>query len=173
MSIWMGARPSTSSSCLKRRRDCRFRSHRRRSVLRISADGIFGDGRRLREADQDARERSSAAIRSDSRRPSSTPLVVCGRRRTIFRRPRICRSVQKSEEECLMKCTDLLTKEHKVILRALDILDHMAARIAENQPVPVADVETIPRFLRAFADNQHQAKEESALFPELLRTSAA
>ena len=72
-----------------------------------------------------------------------------------------------------MKCTDLLTKEHKVILRALDILDHMAARIAENQPVPVADVETIPRFLRAFADNQHQAKEESALFPELLRTSAA
>ena len=72
-----------------------------------------------------------------------------------------------------MKCTDLLTKEHKVILRALDILDHMAARIAENQPVPVADVETILRFLRAFADNQHQAKEESALFPELLRTSAA
>ena len=72
-----------------------------------------------------------------------------------------------------MKCTDLLTQEHKTILRALDILDHMAARIEEDQPLAVEDVETILRFLRAFADNQHQAKEESALFPELLRTSAA
>ena len=72
-----------------------------------------------------------------------------------------------------MKCTDLLTQEHKTILRALDILDHMAARIKEDQPLAVEDVETILRFLRAFADNQHQAKEESALFPELLRTSAA
>ena len=72
-----------------------------------------------------------------------------------------------------MKCTDLLTQEHKTILRALDILDHMAARIKEDQPLAVEDVETILHFLRAFADNQHQAKEESALFPELLRTSAA
>jgi hemerythrin-like domain-containing protein len=72
-----------------------------------------------------------------------------------------------------MKCTDLLTQEHKTILRGLDILDHMAARIEEDQPIAVEDVETILRFLRAFADNQHQAKEESALFPELLRTSAA
>jgi hemerythrin-like domain-containing protein len=72
-----------------------------------------------------------------------------------------------------MKCTDLLTQEHKVILRALDVLDHMAAWIVEDQPVAVADVESILNFLRAFADNQHQAKEESALFPELLRTSAA
>ena len=72
-----------------------------------------------------------------------------------------------------MKCTDLLTQEHKTILRALDILDHMAARIKGDQPLAVEDVETILHFLRAFADNQHQAKEESALFPELLRTSAA
>jgi hemerythrin-like domain-containing protein len=72
-----------------------------------------------------------------------------------------------------MKCTDLLTEEHKVILRALDIVDHMASRITQDQPVAAEDVETILRFLRAFADNQHQAKEESALFPELLRTSAA
>jgi len=72
-----------------------------------------------------------------------------------------------------MKCTDLLTQEHKTILRGLDILDHMAARIEEDQHIAVEDVETILRFLRAFADNQHQAKEESALFPELLRTSAA
>ena len=72
-----------------------------------------------------------------------------------------------------MKCTDLLIQEHKIILRALDVLNHMAARIESDQPVEAEDVETILHFLRAFADNHHQAKEESALFPELMRTSAA
>jgi hemerythrin-like domain-containing protein len=72
-----------------------------------------------------------------------------------------------------MKCTDLLTQEHKVILRALDVLDHMAKRIEREQPVEAQDVETLLRFLHAFADDNHQAKEESALFPELLRSSCA
>jgi hemerythrin-like domain-containing protein len=72
-----------------------------------------------------------------------------------------------------MKCTDLLSQEHKVILRALDVLDQMADRVEEDQPVDANDVETLLRFLRAFADDLHQSKEESALFPELLRTSAA
>jgi hemerythrin-like domain-containing protein len=72
-----------------------------------------------------------------------------------------------------MKCTDLLIQEHKIILRALNVLDQMAARVEEDQPVEAQDVETILRFLRAFADEHHQAKEESALFPELMRTSAA
>jgi hemerythrin-like domain-containing protein len=72
-----------------------------------------------------------------------------------------------------MKSTDLLVQEHKIILRALDVLNHMAARIDNEQPVEAQDVETLLRFLRAFADDHHQAKEESALFPELMRTSAA
>jgi len=72
-----------------------------------------------------------------------------------------------------MKCTDLLTQEHKIILRALDVLDQIAEYVAEGKPVEAQDVETILRFLRAFADDHHQAKEESALFPELMRTSAA
>ena len=72
-----------------------------------------------------------------------------------------------------MKCTDLLVEEHKIILRALDILDHMAARIENDQPVDAEDVDALLRFLRVFADDQHQAKEESALFPELLNSSAA
>jgi hemerythrin-like domain-containing protein len=72
-----------------------------------------------------------------------------------------------------MKCTDLLSQEHKTILRALDVLDHMAAHVENDQPVEVRDVETILRFLRAFADEHHQAAEESALFPELMKTSAA
>lgn len=72
-----------------------------------------------------------------------------------------------------MKCTDLLLKEHKIILRGLDILDHMADRVEQDQPVEPRDVETILGFLRVFADEHHQAEEESALFPELMRTSAA
>ncbi len=71
-----------------------------------------------------------------------------------------------------MKCTDLLVHEHKIILRGLDILDHMADRVERNQPVPAEDIETILRFLRVFADDHPQGKEESALFPELRRTSA-
>jgi hemerythrin-like domain-containing protein len=72
-----------------------------------------------------------------------------------------------------MKCTDLLMQDHKVILRGLDVLDQMANRVENDQPVDTEDVEMILRFLRKFADDHHQGKEESALFPELLRSSAA
>jgi hemerythrin-like domain-containing protein len=71
-----------------------------------------------------------------------------------------------------MKCTDLLMKEHKIILRALDVLNDMAKRVGNDEHVAAEDVATLLRFLRAFADDLHQSKEESALFPELLRTSA-
>src|SRR5437016_7719032 len=70
-----------------------------------------------------------------------------------------------------MKCTDLLTQEHKIILRALDVLEHMATRVENDQPVEAQDVDTLLRFLRAFADEHHQAEEESALFPELMRSA--
>jgi hemerythrin-like domain-containing protein len=72
-----------------------------------------------------------------------------------------------------MKCTDLLTQEHKTILRALDVLNHMGRRMEQELPVAAEDVEILLRFLRKFGDDLHQAKEESALFPELMRTSAA
>jgi hemerythrin-like domain-containing protein len=71
-----------------------------------------------------------------------------------------------------MKCTDLLTRDHTIIVRALDVLDQMAVLVANNQTVDPQDVETLLRFLRTFADNHHQTKEESALFPELMRTIA-
>ena len=72
-----------------------------------------------------------------------------------------------------MKCTDLLIQDHKIILRCLDVLAHMAARVENDQPVETEDIQAVLRFLRAFADDHHQAKEESALFPELRCTSAA
>jgi hemerythrin-like domain-containing protein len=71
-----------------------------------------------------------------------------------------------------MKCTDLLIQDHKTILRALDVLDEMAKRVDKEETVEREDVECILRFLRVFADDHHQAKEECALFPELRRVSS-
>lgn len=68
-----------------------------------------------------------------------------------------------------MKCTDLLIQDHKAILRALDVLEQMAKRVEDHHPLEHDDVETILRFLRLFADDYHQGKEEGALFPELRR----
>lgn len=72
-----------------------------------------------------------------------------------------------------MKCTDLLTQDHKFILRALYVLEEMANRVENHQELEPDDVETILRFLRKFADEYHQGMEESALFPELRRVLPA
>ena len=71
-----------------------------------------------------------------------------------------------------MKCTDLLIQEHKVILRALNVLEQMGLSVENHETVNMEDVEALLRFLRRFADDHHEAKEESALFPELVRSSS-
>jgi hemerythrin-like domain-containing protein len=71
-----------------------------------------------------------------------------------------------------MKCTNLLIQDHRIILRALEVLQAMAERTEKGEAVGAEDVGTLLRFLRAFADDHHQGKEESALFPELSRTCA-
>jgi hemerythrin-like domain-containing protein len=70
-----------------------------------------------------------------------------------------------------MKCTDLLIQDHKIILRALEVLQAMSDRAQKNETVPAEDVAKLLHFLRAFADDYHQGKEESALFPALPQTS--
>ena len=72
-----------------------------------------------------------------------------------------------------MKCTDLLVEDHKIILRAIDVLEQMAERVKNHQALEHDDVEILVRFLRSFADDYHQGKEESALFPELRRVLTA
>jgi hemerythrin-like domain-containing protein len=69
-----------------------------------------------------------------------------------------------------MKCINDLTQDHKVILRALEILEEIAFKLENSKPVDPPDVTAILRFLRTFADEHHQTKEESALFPVLRRT---
>jgi len=66
-----------------------------------------------------------------------------------------------------MKATRFLIQEHKLILRALDVLDAMAASAEKSGTVQETDIERILDFLRWFADSHHQAKEETILFPAL------
>jgi hemerythrin-like domain-containing protein len=72
-----------------------------------------------------------------------------------------------------MKCTDLLDKDHQIILRAVDVLEQMADEVRKGQSVDSRDVEFVVRFLKEFEDEHHQTKEESALFPILLKASGA
>src|SRR5689334_21339615 len=71
-----------------------------------------------------------------------------------------------------MKCTDLLDKDHQIILRALDVLEQMANEVKKTHVVDPRDIEFVVRFLKEFEDEHHQTKEESALFPILLKNSA-
>ena len=71
-----------------------------------------------------------------------------------------------------MKCIDHLMQDHKIILRSLNVLQCMAE--GENsERIDPNDIDILLRFLRAFADEYHHIKEESVLFPELMRTSEA
>jgi hemerythrin-like domain-containing protein len=66
-----------------------------------------------------------------------------------------------------MKSTDLLMQDHKIILRAVDVLEDMAKRLRYDQQIDHEDLQSILRFIRLFADEYHQTKEENVLFPEL------
>jgi hemerythrin-like domain-containing protein len=71
-----------------------------------------------------------------------------------------------------LKCTDLLRQDHKIIFRSLDVLQCIAEE--ENpERIDQNDATTLLRFLRVFADEHHHLKEESVLFPELMRISQA
>ena len=66
-----------------------------------------------------------------------------------------------------MKATEFLIQEHKLILRARDVLDAMSIRIERTGTVEQFDVNKVLDFLRWFADAHHQVKEETILFPVL------
>jgi hemerythrin-like domain-containing protein len=72
-----------------------------------------------------------------------------------------------------MKCTALLMDDHKIILRCLNVLEQMGANVTNGEPADRDDLAAILRFLRVFADDHHQTREESALFPEIMRTAQA
>ena len=72
-----------------------------------------------------------------------------------------------------MKSTQILIQEHKLILRALDLLDAISASVEKTGTVEDPDIEKILDFLRWFADAHHQAKEETILFRALKSAAAS
>ena len=72
-----------------------------------------------------------------------------------------------------MKSTKFLIQEHKVILRALDVLDAMSTSVEGSGKIDEADADKILDFLRWFGDAHHQAKEEIILFPALKSAASA
>jgi hemerythrin-like domain-containing protein len=65
--------------------------------------------------------------------------------------------------------SEALREEHRVILRALETLEAASERLAAGQALPEGWWEALVRWLRAFADWNHHAKEERYLFPALVR----
>ena len=63
--------------------------------------------------------------------------------------------------------TDMLRNEHRVILRALVLLEVAAARLSAGQPLRDGLWEELLDWFRTFADRNHHAKEEQHLFPAL------
>jgi hemerythrin-like domain-containing protein len=65
----------------------------------------------------------------------------------------------------MSKSIEVLTKDHKTLLRVANVLDSISGEAEEMQQFNSEDVEMMLRILRLFADDYLQAKEGGALFP--------
>jgi hemerythrin-like domain-containing protein len=65
--------------------------------------------------------------------------------------------------------TDVLREEHRVILRALDLLESAAERLSRAEALPDGWWQRLVGWFGTYADLNHHAKEERYLFPALTR----
>jgi hemerythrin-like domain-containing protein len=65
--------------------------------------------------------------------------------------------------------TRTLHEEHLLICRALDLLEAAAERVERSRPVPAGWWAGVIAWFRTFADRNHHAKEEHALFPAMVK----
>ena len=65
--------------------------------------------------------------------------------------------------------TETLRDEHRLILRALNLLRLGTARLEDGGRLPSGWWEDLLEWLRAFADRSHHGKEETHLFPALVQ----
>ena len=68
-----------------------------------------------------------------------------------------------------MRSTKLLIADHEIILRALHVLDGIAADIEQGKQINNDDIRSLLAFLRDFADGVHHVKEEAIFFPALMQ----
>src|SRR5262245_15781185 len=70
-----------------------------------------------------------------------------------------------------LRCTDHLIQEHRLILRCVYVLEAMAEQASTAKMPATEDVDKLLDFLKRFADDHHQGKEETVLFPCLRQAS--
>ena len=64
---------------------------------------------------------------------------------------------------------EVLEAEHRVIQKMVAGMSLLAERLEGGEPLDVSLLESIVAFLRTFADRCHHGKEETFLFPALIR----
>ena len=64
---------------------------------------------------------------------------------------------------------EMLEAEHRVIQKIVAGMSVLAEQLEDGEPVDVSLLESIVVFLRTFADRCHHGKEETFLFPALIR----
>jgi hemerythrin-like domain-containing protein len=64
---------------------------------------------------------------------------------------------------------EMLEAEHRVIQKMVAGMSVLAEQLEGGEPVDVSLLESIVAFLRTFADRCHHGKEETFLFPALIR----
>ena len=74
---------------------------------------------------------------------------------------------KKTEEVTIMKPTDILSDEHKKILKVADALNKECLLIDKGKNIDKNFFEKAIDFIRNYADKFHHAKEEDILFVEL------
>jgi hemerythrin-like domain-containing protein len=68
--------------------------------------------------------------------------------------------------------TDVLRDEHAIILRGLDVLEVAARQAEDGHDLPEAWWADVLAWFRVFADRNHHGKEETALFPAMVKAGA-
>lgn len=68
-----------------------------------------------------------------------------------------------------MRTTKCLREEHQVILRVLGFFETALDRASRSDEVSLEAFDAFVTFFRGFADHCHHCKEESRLFPALVR----
>src|SRR5579863_10033867 len=88
----------------------------------------------------------------------------------MFTLPSYLRSrfLQLRQEEILAKATEILRKEHDVILRMIEATEITAARMERGEKVPDSLLAGLVEFFQLFADKCHHGKEEEVFFPRLV-----
>jgi hemerythrin-like domain-containing protein len=76
--------------------------------------------------------------------------------------------LRQKQEEILAKATEVLRKEHDVILKMIEATEITAAKLERGEKVPDSLLAGLVEFFQLFADRCHHGKEEDVFFPRLV-----